>query len=267
MKKVVILRIFALLLTLSLIFSAISVVSFAEEEKIYISVGESVLYNGAAPDAESFAPVYYKNDGTTGSEMDYNVKLDYDSETGFTLTFSGLDISNTAGEYSIFASTDLNIVVLTDSKIVHTVNANTKNRYAIYVDGKLTVSGDGDFDVFLRGDCDFSAWGNYVIRAHNTSGADKINACDGRSEQEKQIDTIRSEFEKEISKTNYELALAKLNFANTVNILREDTARVKNIAIAAVIIGSVSLLANGVIVVLLVVKRKNNDDLFDEDEE
>ena len=266
MKKTVFLKIFASLLTLGLIFSSLSVVSFAVEEEICISVGEGVLYRGAAPDADSFETVYYKNGGAIGSEADYNAKLDYDAEGGFTLTLNGLDVRNPDGEYSIFSTTDLNIVVLSDSKIVHTVNENTKNRYAIYVDGKLTVSGDGAFDVFLRGNCDFSALGSHAVRAHNTSGLDKINACDGRSEQEKQIDNIRAEFENQINKTNYELALAKLNFANTAERLGFETQRAKNIAIAAVVIGSVSLLANGVIAVLLVVKRKNSNEDFDDEE-
>ena len=158
-------------------------------------------------------------------------------------------------------------MVESDSKITHTVKSNTPYRYAIYVSGNLTVSGDGELEVYLRGDCDFDSLNSYAIRATKTDGADKVAVLDGRSEQEKQIDTLKDDFDKQLNKTNYELALAKLNFANTTEAMKQQTEKVKTVAIVAVVIGSVSLVANAGLGIYLVSKRKANNEEFDEDGE
>ena len=266
MKKTAHFRIFALILSISLIFSAFCIGASAADEKTYVLIGDTALYHGSAPNAATFTTVYYKNgEGLGGSDSDYNAKLEYDADNGFTLTIKDLKISNEAGQYSIYSATGLNIVVLSNSKITHTVAENSKNRYAMYINGNLNISGEGRLDVVLLGKCDFSDLSSHVLFSHNMDERGKIYAIDGRSDEEKKIDSIREDLESKLSKTNYELALEKLNFKNVTAAMKEETGRVKTIAIAAVIVGAASLVANVIIGLFLVIKKKGNDDFDDED--
>ena len=276
MKRVAYLRIFAIIMAFSLIFSALGIFCAADEGgKLYVSLGSTVLYEGAAPDADSFTPVYYKNGlGIAGNESDYNAKLEFDSENGFVLTIDSLDVANAEGGYSIYCAENLTIVIAEDSKITHTVSEGTTDRYAIYVSGNLNISGEGGLDVYLLGDCDFSNLASYATRTHSITGGDKISAVDGRSEVEKQLDTIWSDFEKEMSKKDYEMGLAKLNYTLTTESLKADFASLKTLCIVALVIGSVSMFINLIAVAKFALKRlaKRNgkrvaDDFDDEDDD
>lgn len=267
MKKNVFLKFFTFFMAFSLIFSVVSVTSFASENKTYVSIGGTPLYNGQAPDAETFETVYYKNSGSLeGNEDDYNAKLEYDAEKGFILTLNALKVDSVKGEYSIYAASNLNIVMVGDNTINHTVyDNNTKDKYAIRVDGNLSVSGDGELNVYLSGACDFKALSIHAARAYEINGKDKINAIDDRSEELKQIESIKESLENQISKTNYDLAIAKLNFEKTTDALRAEISTAKTIAVVAIVIGAISLVVNAIIGLCLVIKKKNVDDFDDED--
>ena len=238
----------------SLIFSALSVTSFAADNEICVSIGKTELYKGQTPDAETFETVYYKNGGKLdGSEADYNAKLEYDAEKGFILTLNGLDELNAMGKYTVYAKGDLNIVLVGVNTITHTVYDEKVDKYAIRVDGKLSVSGEGGLDVVLRGKCDYKALGIHAARAYDIIGADKINVFDGRTEQEKQIESMVLN----LTQTQYELGEAKRRFDDTIKAMKAGLSTVKTIAIVAVVVGAVSLVANVAVFVWILNKRQN----------
>lgn len=261
MKKSVFLRFFAFFMAFSLIFSALSVTSFAADNEICVSIGKTELYKGQAPDAATFEPVYYKNGGSLyGSEADYNAKLEFDADEGFILTLNGLDEVNAMGKYTVYANVDINMVLVGVNKITHTVHDNV-DKYAIRIDGKLSVSGEGGLDVVLRGKCDYKTLGIHVARAYNIIGADKINVFDGRTEEEKQIESIQTN----LTKTQYDLAEAKRRFDDTTKTIKAELSTVKTIALVALVVGALSLVANVAVFVWIFSKRQSAVEADDEE--
>ena len=137
----------------------------------------------------------------------------------------------------------------------------------------MNVRGEGAIDVYILGECDFNSLSSYATRAHTIVGGDKITAVDGRSEADKRLDTIWSDFEKEMAKKDYEMGLAKLNYTLATESLKADFAELKTVCTVALVIGSVSLFINLIAVAKFALKRlgKRNkklaDDFDDEDDD